>query len=386
MRMSFTCVSASVLCLLLSAGSGAAQSHFVYSTVNGTFVTFTPAVDAIPCSQPGINNASQIAGAYTTSILGFPCHGFVQDGEAVSSFDYPGAYVTAARGINNDGQIVGTQCGGSAPNLPVCTAFEKNGNTFGSFDFPGALFTFANGLNNTGQIAGAYRVEIPAPNGGVQDVDHGLLIDHGVSSSLDFPGAVETQLNGINDAAAIVGSYRVNLATWPGFRWSGFLYQTSAWVAINYPGAILTFATAINNLNQVAGTYTDRYGFTHGFIKNGDRFSPFDVPGADTFVSGINDDGEVVGLAYLRPVADTLRALLTTVRGLGLPQGVQTNLVTKLKNAAAAFNNGEIDASCSKVQAFINVVDAQSGKKIPAASAEGLLAEAARLQAMIGCH
>jgi uncharacterized membrane protein len=371
---------------LLSAGTGAAQSHFVYSTVDGTFVTFTPAVDAIPCSQPGINNSSQIAGAYTTSILGFPCHAFVQDGEAASSFDFPGSYVTAARGINNAGQIVGTQCGGSAPNLPACTAFKKNGSTFKSFGFPGALFTFANGLNNTGQIAGTYRVEIPAPNGGVQDVDHGLLIDRGVASSLDFPGAVETQLNGINDAATIVGSYRVNLPTWPGFRWSGFLYQTGAWVTINYPGAVLTFATAINSLHQVAGTYTDRYGFTHGFVRNGERFSPFDLPGADTFVSGINDDGEVVGLAYPRPVLDTIRALLTTVRALGLPQGIHTNLVTKLKNAAAAFNDGEIDASCSKVRSFLNVVDAQSGKKIPAASADDLLAEGARLHAMIGCH
>jgi len=386
MRMSFTCVSASVLCLFLSAGSGAAQSHFVYSTVNGTFLTFTPAVGAIPCSQPGINSSSQIAGAYTTSILGFPCHAFVQDGEAASSFDYPGAYVTAARGINTVGQIVGTQCGGSAPNVPVCAAFHKDGNTFTSYGFPDALFTFANGLNNTGQIAGTYRVEIPAPNGGVQDIDHGLLIDHGVSSSIDFPAAVETQLNGINDAAAVVGSYRVNLSTWPGFRWSGFLYQTSAWVTINYPGAILTFATAINNLNQIAGTYTDRYGFTHGFVKNAERFSPFDVPGADTFVSGINDDGEVVGLFYPRPVADTIRSFVITVRGLGLPQGIQTNLVSKLKNAAATFDEGEIDASCSKVRAFINVVNAQSGKKIPAASGDDLLAEAARLQAMIGCR
>jgi len=61
-----------------------------------------------------VNDLGQLAGQYTTN---FPGHGFVltnagdDDGRMSASnyfsFDYPDSQGTAARGINNDGQIVG---------------------------------------------------------------------------------------------------------------------------------------------------------------------------------------------------------------------------------------------------------------------------------------
>ena len=115
-------------------------------------------------------------------------------------------------------------------------------------------------------------------------------------------------------------------------------------------------------------------------------YRPFDVPGADTFASGINDLGEVVGLSYPRPVAETIRVLIIAVRGLRLPHGTESSLTSKLDAAAAEFSDGEIDTACGNVGAFIKAVQAQSGKKIQVASADDLLARAARLKAMIGCR
>jgi len=366
----------------------AQSSNYLYSTVNGTLITFSAAAGSTPCAQPGINNSSQIVGAYTTSSLGFPCHGFVKDGADISSFDYPGPSLTYAGGINDAGQIVGTQCGGVVPpNVPFCAAFLKDGNTFTSFAFPGAFDTTASGINNTGQSVGGYTIEIQVGNG-VQYIGHGLLIDHGVTSTLDFPGAVNTGLSGINDAAVIVGSYKVNIATEPQFRWSGFVYKTNTWESIDYPGAILTFATAINNLGQVAGDYTDSYGFTHGFIRYPDskKLSPFDIPGADTVVSGINDLGQIVGLAYPRPVTETIGTLVTRVSRLDVVLSIKTSLIASLDHATAAFNGGEFSTACGDVTTFILAVQAQSGTKIIFAIADDLLAQAARIKAMIGCQ
>jgi len=56
---------------------------------------------------------------------------------------------------------------------------------------------------------------------------------------------------------------------------------------------------AINNLGQVVGTYIDSEGNAAGFLYAGGKYVTIDAPGATaTFLSGVNDSGQILGTAY----------------------------------------------------------------------------------------
>lgn len=366
--------------LFLVAGTALAQPGFVYSASTKSFVTVQPDHAVL-----GINDFGHIVGISPTD-GSLPIHGFIKREHLVTSFDYPGAYDTTPYGINNAGQIAGTQCSWTTSFLPACTGFLKVADRFESFEYPGATFTYANGINNIGQVVGAYRIEVMVGPNTVQDFDHGLVIEGRILTAFDFPGAYSTAASGINDASEIVGSYVELTSQWPGFRYHGFLKAGDTLSSIDYPGAWFTFATGINNLGQVVGRYQDRYGYTHGFLKDGTVFTSFDIPGADTFPSSINNVGQIVGDYYARPVVPAVSDLIGQIRALGLPDGTRASLVAKLNAAIAAFNVGELATTCMRVDDFINHVHAQSGKKITLDQAEGLLDATAQIEVMLGCH
>jgi hypothetical protein len=65
----------------------------------------------------------------------------------------------------------------------------------------------------------------------------------------------------------------------------------------SFPGATQTFAYGINNHNVVAGRYVDSEGVQHGFFGTLDgNYTSFDFPGGgNSFVTSINDDGDITG-------------------------------------------------------------------------------------------
>jgi hypothetical protein len=71
--------------------------------------------------------------------------------------------------------------------------------TFSQFDYPGARQTNGNGINDRKQIVGFF---IDA-----EGVLHGFLLDNGVFSQIDPPGSTETQLGDINDRGHLVGIF-----------------------------------------------------------------------------------------------------------------------------------------------------------------------------------
>ncbi len=77
--------------------------------------------------------------------------------------------------------------------------------------------------------------------------------------------------------------------------------------------------------------------------------------------------------------------LVSLVNGLGLQPGIATSLTAKLQTALAAANAGDLARACNLLDAFINEVQAQSGKKLTAAEAAQLIAEATRIKAVLGC-
>ena len=53
--------------------------------------------------------------------------------------------------------------------------------------------------------------------------------------------------------------------------------------------------------------------------------------------------------------------------------------MTKLKGALTAFEKGQTNVMASKLRAFINELNAQAGKGLPAAEAEAMAMEAAEV-------
>ena len=367
------------LFVLLSIGSALAQPGFLYSVDSRSFTVLSPGHAAI-----GTNDVGQIVGSTPTN-GSLPTHGFVREANgSVTLLDFPGAYYTSLSAINNAGHIVGNQCGGPAPL--ACTAFLKTGSTFTPFGYPGAIYTYANGINNAGHIVGAYRTEVVVGPNTVQDFDHALFIEGNAAVPFDFPGAHSTVFLGLNSASDIVGYYVELTNTWPGYRYRGFVKRGTVATRIDFPNALFTIAAGINDFGQIVGDYTDQYGYRHGFIKTGRTFASFDFFGADTIPETLNNNGQIVGNYYPRPVQSTIEGFISEIEGLGLPRGTAHSLVAKLKNVLDGFDAGDRVTACAQPDAFAHHVRAQLGKKLTESQAKFLLGISTHTNALLGCE
>jgi uncharacterized membrane protein len=95
----------------------------------------------------GINSAGDVAGDYFDTQL---YHGFVlsEDGK-LTSFDCPGATGTYIYGINDAGDVVGS-CSTSGSRY----GFVLSRGVFKTIAITGAPITAATGINSEGEIAG----------------------------------------------------------------------------------------------------------------------------------------------------------------------------------------------------------------------------------------
>ncbi len=74
---------------------------------------------------------------------------------------------------------------------------------------------------------------------------------------------------------------------------------------------------------------------------------------------------------------DLLDRLIDEVLVAGLPKGTANSLIKKLENAKESIEKKHHTPAINQVEAFMNEVQAQSGKKIPTATAGRWLALAA---------
>jgi uncharacterized membrane protein len=206
----------------------------------------------------GINKSGTIVGTYSPSGTSIESHGFTFKGTTYKSFDFPGSTYTNPYNINVSGDIVGIYANA---NL-VPHAFLLHKGTFTSFDAPyGQVLTAPYAISKKGTIVGIYQLPQDGTN-------HGFVLDNGTYTQVDFPGAVSTDLNGINDVGDIVGDYTLD-----GSTYHAFLLQSGTFTSFDvpFPGAPLVGATGINNNGQIIGTYgandnTTFYSF--GFLTS----------------------------------------------------------------------------------------------------------------------
>lgn len=191
--------------------------------------------------------------------------------------------------------------------------------TFTTIDFPGAILTSVNGINDNGDMVGNYDTTQV----------HGFLLSGGVFTSIDFPGTgVSTWCEGINDNGDIVGWYVAPGDVEP----HAFLMQGGVFTALDFPGAITTTAWGINNAGEIVGEYSTGAGI-RGFTYQSGVYTDVTVPNAtSTQLRGINNVGDIVGRFANQN---------GTNHGLILSNGIQHFL--NVPGAIATYANGVND-------------------------------------------
>jgi probable HAF family extracellular repeat protein len=126
---------------------------------------------------------------------------------------------------------------------------------------------------------------------------HGFVADHGVFTTIDAPGAgAFTVVFGIDENGRTVGGYVDDQG-----RLHGFLKDKEAFTVIDFSGAAATFVSQINDRGQMVGAYsripnTPLLQAEYGFLLDNGDFTTIDVPGAvQTRLFGINNQGQIVG-------------------------------------------------------------------------------------------
>src|SRR2546427_3975590 len=145
----------------------------------------------------------------------FPLMGFAQQVatsgsiEVITTFDYPGTgNQTLPQKINERGDIVGI----FIDSLGVTRAFVRFSD--GSFSAPivdpndTVGVTRGRGINNLGTVCGEYI--------GSDGNDHSYFLSGGTFTEYDVPGAIGTDVLGINDAGDFTGGVGARSASFLG--------------------------------------------------------------------------------------------------------------------------------------------------------------------------
>jgi hypothetical protein len=233
---------------------------------------------------PGINDEGVAVGSW-----------FAADGSEVGFIRFPDRHistpiadpndnsgVTVLRAINDEGVIAGFY-GANVNNGFLLTEWK-----FRTMDFPGAASTLLRGINNLGDVSGTYSiVDLDADEFGFIIPRRGAPI----SFRLPDPTGTGIVVGGINDLRQLVGYYTDASSTLV-----GFLRQPSGqFVSVIVPGALSTQVYGINDCGIVVGVWGDA-NTAHGFYGRPGNLHSFDVPGAGaTFAQGINNEGRIVG-------------------------------------------------------------------------------------------
>jgi hypothetical protein len=151
-----------------------------------------------------------------------------------------------------------------------------------SLDFPGAVDTQATAITPSGDIVGRYT-----SSDGKQ---HGFLLASSKFRSIDFPGATATDVTWINPRGRIVGGYFA-----PDGKQHGFLLSGGKFLTIDYPGARATTLFGIGASGDIIGLQTDAGGNLHGFLLRGGSFTTIDVPGAAFTIPTVISAGRIAG-------------------------------------------------------------------------------------------
>ncbi len=346
-KAALTVLLAGTGCALLFKGVAATAAH--PSKIPFTFITVdVPVQGAGSTMVVGVNNRGDVVGSYNfipgAAALGLPA-GFLgkafvwrRDGR-FTTIDGPGpvhpelcqpqagtfknCYYIEARGINEQGDIVGTYSQDilSQPGGLLRAFYQRAGGPFSSYLFPGHTNTIFQGITTSGVIYGCFHdegiddspqesmhaiINLLRPNGTVQNLDFetggttmnvggspgaqryagvwynfatkrhsSYVVVHGRRVNFDMPGSNLTNAWDMNDEGEVVGVWGNNPdpIQLDGIPFHGFLRDRRGnYVSIDYPGSLDTHLFGINERGDMVGSYVDQNYKIHGLIvRQGDR-------------------------------------------------------------------------------------------------------------------
>ena len=245
----------------------------------------------------GINDKGQIVGSFWDA-SGHE-YGFIDSAGGFATISVAGAASVAANGINDLGAVVGT----FTDSAGVTHGFLDNGGTIVTINAPGAVGTAADAINDQGQIVGSFlspksptdpAAVGPAVNGFLRDPAGGFTTI--VAGRNDgFQGVTQPYPFGINDSGVIVGTTQLAPGGQPqAWEYTGTTLEPLPTIA----GAMGTGATDVNNNGLIVGWYgvADAGTIPDGatFLDNNGTLTEITLPGTP---HAINNQGQIVGSA-----------------------------------------------------------------------------------------
>jgi uncharacterized membrane protein len=246
--------------------------------------------DVSATSLNGISSQQWIIGGFRDSN---PPQGYLLKGGLFrETVNVPGSQSTIARDINDVGDVVGGTLIGSGPTAQWQAFYRDKDGHYTTFGVPGASLTDAWSISNDGRIVGEYR--------DAAGQRHGFFWDGGPFRPIDAPLAARTLLFGVNAMHDVIGT----AIDTSGRTLYSFLLSNDVFQRVDVPGAFTTGVDDINDRGQIVGRYieTDPSASptfaTRSFVLENGTFTLIDAPFPNTYsteVAGINDKGELVG-------------------------------------------------------------------------------------------
>jgi probable HAF family extracellular repeat protein len=238
----------------------------------------------------GINARGEIVGSYTDATG--TTYGFRWRDGNVTTIAFPGAIHTEAWGINPRGDIVGRyrlagdirtfgfllrrgvyrdiSVGAHFHTLPIkitpsgvivgcfhdtnflrdMRGYAQRGDEVESFELLPS--TMHNGVARNGKLIAGISFDSLFEA-------HGYVLDRGVYTQFDYPGATFTQAWDVSPSGTVVGYFEPVTS-------HGFVLDDDGFTQVDVPGATWTRIFGINPQEDMVGVYADAANRMHGFV------------------------------------------------------------------------------------------------------------------------
>jgi hypothetical protein len=202
----------------------------------------------------------------------------------------------------------------------VIHGFIYDGTAYTTLDYPGSTYSILTGIDG-GRIVGAYRDS--------SGILRGFAYENGAFQTINPPNASNSTLFESGSGARgvsgpnIVGGYAVDVGEHA--QWHSFLYDGANYATFDYPGATESFAQDIDG-NRIVGFYVSAGGY-HSYYYDGSNFETIDDPSM-----GINHVS-ARGISGNKIVGDYYLNGLLGLNGFIYEAGAYTTFKVPLSNA-----------------------------------------------------
>jgi PEP-CTERM motif len=277
-----------IIAILFVPALAKADSFGNFTFQNGRFSS----IDNVPSTDTpvGIDNAGDVLMAENNGTV-------IVNGNTVTSLNIPGEITVLPLAISPDGTVLGR-----AINFTSTYFTQSHGTVTFYPTTPG----FLTGLNDNSQFVGT---SFDGQTNFIYDSKTGAITNVANSAYLVT----------INDQGTVLGRSA-------GPTRNSFLYNAGVFTTLALPTGCV--ATAMNDNGTTVGDCLNGSGFVdqNGTISYLDYSAPNNGDKFDTFLTGINDSGEIVGSFANVPEPGSLLLLGAGITALALAVSLKNNL------------------------------------------------------------